>query len=214
MSDEIDYHDIILNKLTDFPEGIGFNDFSKVVKNDMAPATLKKKIKELLDSKFIFRIPENPRRGQKTLFFATKGYEIYNQLLSSLEYETNKVMNTLTNIKMNEEKEVEDFLSIYYDVIYNFSIFRLMDALYSWNKNWLYNKKIYFKLISDLYNPFIQISNLFYKIFLDKNNKLLIEDYLKKEGYLDKNPETMIQGTFFNLINPSHKFEDKKRSHI
>jgi len=65
------------------PQGLGFNELQRLT--SFAKNTLKQRLDELRDKRFVKTDPEDPRKGQKVVHKLTRAWKIYNQKLEKLE---------------------------------------------------------------------------------------------------------------------------------
>lgn len=177
----MDRKDIILNTLMGFPEGLGFNELSEILKEQMAPPTLGKKLKDLKSYGFIKQVPKKSRRGQKTTLYLSKAYKEYGFFLERLDNETNSLIKQFEVMKIENETDAKALFLITNHLIKQYSMPFLADSVLSWDPNWIYNEKIMKEILFNVYISFIKVKEKLDIIIKNPEYKKNIDNYTKKQ---------------------------------
>jgi hypothetical protein len=152
----------IIDILRMFPEGLGFNELKNklVIKKEMSPVTLRKKLNKLLEFDLITQTPKEPRTGQKIIFRIGDSFEDYESLISRISEETTNTISILRSVKIETEKDLMNFNINYYNkIVRQYSLLVIALQLNSWNYNWLYNANLMKDLLLLIYYGFLQVYN-------------------------------------------------------
>jgi len=199
----LDRKDVILNTLMGFPEGLGFNELSEILKRQVAPPTLRKKLKDLKSYGFIKQVPKKSRRGQKTTLYLSKAYKEYGFFLERLDNETNSLIKQFEVMKIENETDAKALFLITNHLINQYSMPFLADSVLSWDPNWIYNEKIMKEILFIVYVSFIRVKEKLDIIIKNPEYKKYIDEFTKKQlEKLNKLEEkNLINTTLFDDVN-------------
>jgi hypothetical protein len=186
-----------------FPEGLGFNELSEILKEQMAPPTLGKKLKDLKSYGFIKQVPKKSRRGQKTTLYLSKAYKEYGFFLERLDNETNSLIKQFEVMKIENETDAKALFLITNHLIKQYSMPFLADSVLSWDPNWIYNEKIMKEILFIVYVSFIRVKEKMDIIIKNPEYKKYIDEFTKKQlEKLNKLEEkNLINTTLFDDVN-------------
>ena len=186
-----------------FPEGLGFNELSEILKRQVAPPTLRKKLKDLKSYGFIKQVPKKSRRGQKTTLYLSKAYKEYGFFLERLDNETNSLIKQFEVMKIENETDAKALFLITNHLINQYSMPFLADSVLSWDPNWIYNEKIMKEILFIVYVSFIRVKEKLDIIIKNPEYKKYIDEFTKKQlEKLNKLEEkNLINTTLFDDVN-------------
>ena len=199
----------ILDTLIQNPEGLGFRQLAKKLKNEMAPDTLRKQLNYLCQIRLISKKPDNPRKGQKIIFKLKESYTFYKDLIKSIEKETSKLIQFLDTIKNEKNIDINIIDGFSESMFRYYSIPSIVGQIATYRYEWENNEQLMRDILFICYKSYMELWGTFEKILLrDDLKKMRIEkasiikNFIRNISYLE--PEQfkiayLLNYPFFNI---------------
>jgi hypothetical protein len=167
-----DNEQLVLKQITVHPEGLGFNELAKILKDDMAPGTLRKILDKLEEKHFIKdKSLLTYRQGQKQIYISTNGYQEYLSYLKTFDTDTEKLIQKLQTFKINDDNTAMEYNKINSFICNRYSIAYLFASINSWETGWAYNEETMKEFLFRFYESYLAVLMACKEVLSNSENK-------------------------------------------
>ena len=152
--------DSIIKLLGEHPSGLGFREIRDLLRDIMAPGTLKIRLDELVKSGHVRFEPEDWRQGQKKVFILTEAYSKYLVLLDKIEEVTREFVSELNKYEGSPELVDLHFNHLIRKIMQFYSIPNIVGSIRSWNYAWTRDRDTVVQVLTLLYVSFHEVDDV------------------------------------------------------
>jgi len=156
--------DSIIKLLGQHPSGLGFREIRDLLRDIMAPGTLKVRLDELVRSGHVRFEPDDWRQGQKKVFILTEAHGKYLELLDRIENETREFVSELKKYEGSQELVDLRFNLLIRKIMQFYSIPNIVGSIRSWNYAWTRDRDTVVQVLTLLYVSFHEVDDVLNRV--------------------------------------------------